>query len=220
MVIRFKYQRGQELKYLAHLDMMKVFERALKRARIEVAYSSGFNKRPMMVFGLPISLGMISNAEYADITLLGNKSPGEFVDSLNRALPEGVVVEDACILKAKENIMSVVKAAAYTVIINGDEDTAQALSAFMSRQSAVIEKDKKGKILKKDIRKGVIKAEYTDEGIKLLLVSGQEGHIKPEEFIKALQIYEDIHIKTETIIREEMFIGDGNKRLMHPFEEF
>lgn len=220
MVIRFKYKRGQELKYLAHLDMMKVFERALKRAGIEAAYSSGFNKRPMMVFGLPISLGMISNSEYADITLIGNSDPKEFMEMMNNVLPDGVVMLDVCALKAKGNIMSMVKAAEYTIMINAGNGICEAISAFMSRGEAVIEKEKKGQMQKKDIRKGILKAEYNDKEIKLLLSSGQDGHIKPEEFIKALYIYEDMKLDVESVIREEMYIGDEGGRLMHPFEEF
>jgi radical SAM-linked protein len=60
--IRVKFERSQEVKFISHLDMMKAFERALRRAGLPIGYSKGFNPHPLMVFGLPLSVGMTSQA--------------------------------------------------------------------------------------------------------------------------------------------------------------
>ena len=73
--LRFRFSRGQELKYIAHLDMLRVFERAIKRAKIPVAYTQGFNPRQKLVFGLPMSIGLTSESEYADIELVEDMQP-------------------------------------------------------------------------------------------------------------------------------------------------
>ena len=67
--LRVKFTRGEEVKYISHLDMLKVFERALRRANIPIAYNKGFNPRPQIVFGLPLSVGVTSESEYADLEI-------------------------------------------------------------------------------------------------------------------------------------------------------
>ncbi|WP_054632612.1 TIGR03936 family radical SAM-associated protein [Thermoclostridium stercorarium] len=57
MKIRFRFDRGEELKYIGHLDVMRLFERAFKRAEIPVTHSQGFNPRPHIVFAQPMALG-------------------------------------------------------------------------------------------------------------------------------------------------------------------
>src|SRR5690242_15350351 len=67
--IRTKFRRSDEVKFISHLDLMKVFERAIRRARLPIAYSQGFNPHPGMVFGLPLSVGVTSDAEYGDFEI-------------------------------------------------------------------------------------------------------------------------------------------------------
>ena len=70
---------------------MKLFERALRRANIPIAYS-GFYPHPVMVFGLPLSVGVTSEAEYADFEFESKIDPLKFMENLNRELPAGISV--------------------------------------------------------------------------------------------------------------------------------
>ena len=85
--LRVKFIRGEEIKFISHLDLMRVFERALRRSEIPVAYSKGFNPHPQMVFGLPLSVGVTSQCEYADFKIEDNIEPNEFIQRLNDNLP-------------------------------------------------------------------------------------------------------------------------------------
>ena len=58
--IRFRYTRDASLQYIAHLDMLRLFERALRRSELPVAHTQGFNPRMKLVFGLPMSIGLSS----------------------------------------------------------------------------------------------------------------------------------------------------------------
>ena len=124
MMIRFKFTRGPELKYISHLDLLRVFERSVKRSRIPVAYSQGFNPRQKIVFGLPMSIGLTSDCEYADIELAEDIIPDDFIKAMNEGLPKGVRVVEAVHMTAKGNIMNQIKSARYEIlfeIINANE---------------------------------------------------------------------------------------------------
>ena len=75
MDVRLKYERGKEVVFISHLDLMRAFSRAFRRARIPIAYTKGFNPHAIMVFGLPLQVGVTSESEYLDISLDVSPSP-------------------------------------------------------------------------------------------------------------------------------------------------
>lgn len=116
--IRAKFIRGEETKYISHLDLMLFFERALRRAHISIAYSQGFNPHPHMVFGLPLSVGVTSEAEYADFEITDDMEPEEFIRVFNKELPESVQITDAKVKYTKDNIMASIVMASYDVLVS------------------------------------------------------------------------------------------------------
>ena len=115
--IRAKFTRGEEVKYISHLDMMKMFERALRRSGLPVYYSQGFNPHPQIVFGLPLSVGVTSEAEYVDIVFSEDVEPRQFVEDLNRQLPDGLKILEANVKTSKSNIMATITKASYEVLV-------------------------------------------------------------------------------------------------------
>ena len=109
--LRIKFIRGEEVKFISHLDLMKVFERASRRANIPIAYSQGFNPHAHLIFGLPLSVGVTSQAEYADIELTEILEPESFVTRLNKELPKGLIIIEAKARQSKVNIMASIGAA-------------------------------------------------------------------------------------------------------------
>ena len=65
--LRIRFRRGPELKYISHLDIMRLWHRALQRAGISLAYSQGFNPHPKISLAAPLALGITSEAELMDI---------------------------------------------------------------------------------------------------------------------------------------------------------
>ncbi len=155
--IRARFIRGEQVKYISHLDMMKMFERALRRSRIPIYYSQGFNPHPQIVFGLPLSVGVTSDAEYVDFELSEEMEPSEFVDILNKQLPEGLKLSDAKVRTTKSNIMASITKASYEVLVTisqnpGIEEIGEKILDFMKNKEIFITKESKGKVKKVDIR--------------------------------------------------------------------
>ncbi|MFZ5985839.1 MAG: TIGR03936 family radical SAM-associated protein [Bacillota bacterium] len=155
--IRARFVRGEEVKYISHLDLMRMFERALRRSGIPIAYSQGFNPHPQLVFGLPLSVGVTSEAEYVDFELSDMIEPGDFMDKLNRNLPSGIRIMDAREKKTKSNIMASIAVASYEVVVTDDvnvgiKEIREILEKFLERQEIYVSKESKGKTKQVNIR--------------------------------------------------------------------
>lgn len=154
--IRVKFIRGEEVKYISHLDLMKVFERALRRASVPIAYSQGFNPHPHMVFGLPLSVGVTSEAEYADFEFTADVNPTGIAKALNKALPQGFHILDARYKSSRDNIMATITGARYEVLLYCPQTSAgelqQKLELLMQQSAILVEKETKKGIREVDIR--------------------------------------------------------------------
>ncbi len=105
--IRFKFSKTGSYKYFSHLDIISIISRAIRRAKISVKYSEGFNPKPKMSLGPPTPLGIESHAEYGDIILTDDLEPKDFLIRLNNALQERLKIEKAArVLSAVKSIMS------------------------------------------------------------------------------------------------------------------
>jgi len=90
--LRIRFSRGEELKYISHLDLMRLWQRALNRAGITLAYSEGFSPHPRMSLAAPLALGVTSEAELMDIVLAKFISPHSFTDAVGCQLPRGIAI--------------------------------------------------------------------------------------------------------------------------------
>ena len=90
IMMRAKYAKEGMMKYVSHLDLVRIFERAFRRAEIPMAFSQGFNPHPMVSFASPLSIGVSSEAEYFDLVLREAVPEEEFIQKLNHTLPEGI----------------------------------------------------------------------------------------------------------------------------------
>jgi radical SAM-linked protein len=90
--LRVRFRRGTELKFISHLDVMRLWIRALRRARISIVYSEGFSPHPRISLAVPLSVGMTGESEFMDVTVSKTTSPHWFMDVINRQLPPGIEV--------------------------------------------------------------------------------------------------------------------------------
>ncbi len=114
MKVRFKYSRHGAVKFIGHLDMMRYFQKAMRRAHIAIKYSEGYSPHQIMSFATPIGVGMTSDGEYFDIEAEAMDSSAETLARLNATMAEGVEVT-GCVLLPDDakNAMSMVAAADY-----------------------------------------------------------------------------------------------------------
>jgi len=124
--LRIKFSRGEEIKYISHLDLMRCWERALKRADVPLMYSEGFSPHPRISLAAPLALGVTSEAELMDITVSRWVSPHWFTSGVNRQLPAGIGVSGVFpVALTLPSLQSAVRLAEYRVEITpqGDRDT-------------------------------------------------------------------------------------------------
>ncbi|MBN1596545.1 TIGR03960 family B12-binding radical SAM protein [candidate division FCPU426 bacterium] len=93
--IRLSYSKTQDMRFLGHLDLVNLFRRAARRARLPVHYSLGFHPQPNLAFGPPLPLGMSGLSEWLDLGLDVWMEPGEVMADLNRQLPAGIQLGSA-----------------------------------------------------------------------------------------------------------------------------
>jgi radical SAM-linked protein len=119
--LRITFTRGEEMKYITHLDLMRFWERALRRAEIPVAYSEGFSPHPQIALAAPLAVGVTSEAELMDVFLDSVMTPAEFRARVTGELPPAVrmvSVEEAGL--TLPSLQADVRAAEYLVDINAD----------------------------------------------------------------------------------------------------
>ncbi|MGI6085509.1 MAG: TIGR03936 family radical SAM-associated protein [Acetivibrionales bacterium] len=225
--LRFKFSRGQELKYIAHLDILRVFERGIKRAGIPVAFTQGFNPRQKLVFGLPMSIGLTGESEYADIELSEDMEPEEFITQINRGLPEGLRVEAAVPQNTRDNIMNQITAARYEIVFEAKEpknhfEIDNLLHELLSGEEIlVIKKSKKGP-RKINIRPLIysLSAEKIDADkfrLYAFLSAGAENNLRADLLMKAFSQETKLDIEIVSMHRKALYASSYNE-WKNPFE--
>lgn len=92
MKIRIKFRRWGVMKFIGHLDMMRFFQKAVRRAGIDICYSKGYSPHQIMSFAAPLGVGITSDGEYFDIEVNTTASSRESMEALNSAMVDGVEV--------------------------------------------------------------------------------------------------------------------------------
>ena len=114
--LRIRFKRGPELKFISHLDIMRLWIRALRRAQIPLVYSEGFNPRPRISIAAPLSVGVTGENEFMDILVDRPVSPHWLMNTVNRQLPPGIeILEVYPIGVPVSSLQSQVKSALYRV---------------------------------------------------------------------------------------------------------
>lgn len=93
--IKINYRKGEEIKYISHRDLMRVFQRAIRRADLPMIYSQGFNPHMKISWGNALKLGVASDNESATFQVEGWLKPEELKQKLNQQLPPGIEITEA-----------------------------------------------------------------------------------------------------------------------------
>ena len=120
MKIRIKFTRTGPVKFLGHLDLMRYFQKAIRRAQIDIKYTEGFSPHQVMSFAAPLGVGVESEGEYFDIEVNSTFSREEAMARLNEAMAEGIKILDYSeISDNAKKAMTVVAAAEYDISLKG-----------------------------------------------------------------------------------------------------
>ena len=176
-------------RFLGHLDLQTLFHRALNRAKLPAAYSSGFNPHLLISFAQPLPLGMTSYVELLDIEMDETAAPEDIVKGLNASLPDGIEVLAAELMPlGSKSMASLMSGALYEIefpesaaLRNG---FAEAVQWALGSDSIVIEKKSKRGTAQADIRPDICALkDISDEkriAAAAILATGSYRNLKPE----------------------------------------
>lgn len=214
---RFCYAKYGDAKYVSHLDLIRLFSRSFKRAKLPLTYSEGFNPHPKMAIGLPLSVGVTSECEYLDAEL---ERPlcREDIEELNRKLPLGLHINSAGERVIGMKKLADIRWAEYVVTVTGSGAAQEQLDAFMERDSVIIEKKTKRKTEDTDILPDIASLRVAGEGeefcLKMMLSAGPAANLKPELVLSAMEKYIDGFRAEDYEVHRLRILADNGKPLL------
>lgn len=193
---RIIFRKEGPARWIGHLDLVRLFAQACRRAGLPLLYSEGFNPRPRLVFALPLPVGIIGLRELVDVFLRVPVSPELVRLRLAPVLPAGLLLEGVKRISRDEpNLMVAVQAASYRAEGKGCEPVAEtaltgAVCKLLAADTVVSVRVAKNGPRERNIRPGIFSlGASVKEGkivVTMLVKAGQEGNIRPEEVVTCL----------------------------------
>jgi radical SAM-linked protein len=205
--LRVTFTRGEEMKYITHLDVMRFWERALRRAGIPVAYSEGFSPHPQIALAIPLAVGVTSDAELMDVFLDSVMTPAQFRERVTVELPAGVRIKS--VEEAGLNLPSLqadVRAAEYLVDIDApaDANAHRAIDELLALDTLAWEHRRDDETKTYDLRALIhdIRIEPHEGALRLrmLLRADNSGAGRPEQVVAALGLPQPHRIHRTKIV--------------------
>lgn len=216
MKTRMRFTKTGSVKFIGHLDCMRFFQKAIRRAKLDVAYSQGYSPHQLMSFASPLGVGITSDGEYLDVEFhsLPDMSLPELADYLNQYMTEEIFVTEIEIMPEDfKNSMSLLRAADYMLVEKKPgvfpAEWKTKWQEFVNQSTIPVVKKTKKSEKEIDIKPYILAyafdlsdfakkteeiypephCEYKGEALYLQLTSGSETNIKPELVMEAFYGY-------------------------------
>jgi radical SAM-linked protein len=193
--LRIRFSRGEEVKFLSHLDLMRLWERAFRRSGFSLVYSEGFTPHPKISLGVPLQVGVTSEAEVMDVWLAQWLSVGTFMAEIRKQLPRGIRLLDTILATIDApSLQAAVRFAEYTIEIEPEKTEAElrsSIDALLKAETFIWTHQRAAEERRYDLR-GLIEdiwlISYATGHCKLgmRLKSDVKGTGRPEQVLKAL----------------------------------
>lgn len=222
MKVRIKFAKYGTMKFIGHLDIMRFFQKAIRRADIDIAYTTGFSPHQIMSFAAPLGVGIESFGEYFDIEVNSATTSEDMMTRLNHACVEGIEI-----LSIKElpdnigNAMATVAAAEYQIIWKKKDDIPFDLigqvDSFSQKSSILIEKKTKKSVAEIDLKPSIYNIFADTESIIMTINASSSGNIKPTLVLEALYKQNNLELDSSKIqiIRKDTFVNIGSEDKPH-----
>lgn len=219
MKVRIKFSKAGSMKFIGHLDVMRYFQKAIRRSGLDVAYSQGFNPHQLISFAAPLGVGLTSDGEYMDVQMNGSYSSKEALERLNAVMNQEIQVKSYVELdEGSKNAMSIVAAADYCISVKDGypflEQYEQKFDDFLTQKEIIIRKKTKKSEKEMNVKPYIYQVAYTekdfeektgskvdhtvadiyDNGCKIYMqiATGSVVNIKPEVIMEAFCKYAGI----------------------------
>lgn len=195
-VYRLHYEKTESVRYISHLDFVRVLNRTIRRSGLPVTYTEGFNPHPVMMAAMPISVGTTSEDEYIDIDFDEKIEESEVLERFNAAFGGGIVVRAVKIITDGDISLKKLNEAQYRVTAELKKPFVPDIEAFLSRESIVVTKKSKSSVKDVDIKQDIKKLELVRADGEYIILdiavpAGNEYNVKPELVIDAMDKYID-----------------------------
>jgi radical SAM family uncharacterized protein/radical SAM-linked protein len=208
---RIHFEKTEYARYLSHLDILRVFERAFRRGQINIAYSEGFNPRPKFSFGPALSLGQSSEAEFFDAELYQNLTQ-ESINQINRFLPDGMMILSIKPLTDNAPALSKsINAFEYRVGLQGKKLDHQSIKKLLQCPTLIVNRFSKGREREIDIRPFLEDITIDDEYLNITtnIIEGRTARV--DEITRLLFGQEEKDVKNLPIHRRKQLIRDNTR---------
>lgn len=201
--VRVFFSKTGRAIYISHLDLYRVFQRAVKRCKLPVWETQGFNPHIYITFALPLALGTAGICESLDTKLTEYVSFEEICERLNSALPR-----DIRVLSAAEPVYknTDIEKSEYEIKISTDFDK---LREFFAQEKIITEKKTKKGITEIDLKPMIEISELCDGFIRMKLPSGTETNINANLVFDAFEKQYDVEIDLLDIKRTAVYCKNG-----------
>jgi radical SAM-linked protein len=196
--LRIRYAKRGRLRFASHRDLARALERALRRARVPMAFSAGFTPHPKISYVGAAPTGTASEAEYLEIGLAERRDPAEVRAALDAALPPDIAVLE-CVeaVEGSGSLADRIEASSWRVELPGTdpEPVAEAVAAFLARDQVLVPKRTKSGLKDVDARAAVTSASVAGEtgcAILNLVVRQATPAVRPDDVLAALAAVADL----------------------------
>ena len=193
MKIRIKFQKQGTVRFIGHLDVMRYFQKVMRRAEVDIRYSEGFSPHQIMSFAAPLGVGITSDGEYLDIELTEPIDSKEAVARMNAVSVEGIEMVSMVQIseEKKASGMTITAASDYQVFLlesgkSSDvrrkipSEWKESWEEFLSQEQILVWKKTKKSEKEVDIKPMIYGSEIKEEYIYLYLATGSEQNLKPD----------------------------------------
>ena len=200
MKARIKFRKYGVLRFIGHLDVMRFFQKLMRRADIPIAFTGGYSPHMIMSFASPLGIGLTSDGEYLDIELTAPVDSREAVKRMNKECVEGIEILSIRQISDEKKMtgMTILAAADYLISVKKGalpENWKEAFADFMAQREICVIKQTKRSEREEDIRPLIFRWEIQGENIWLQLAAGSRNNLKPDlvmdTFLSVCAIPED-----------------------------
>lgn len=190
MKIRIKFEKDGVMRYIGHLDVMRYFQKSMRRAEVDICYSTGFSPHQIMSFAAPLGVGHISYGEYLDIEVNSHNGAKDMLERLNAVMVPGMRIASVKLLPENAgNAMASVAAARYLLSPKDNTDKIidfeSASASFLAQSEILIKKQTKKQEITMDIKPHIY--EWIPKGnvVEIFVDASSSGNIKPTLALEA-----------------------------------
>lgn len=230
MKVRIKFQKYGAMKFIGHLDVMRYFQKAFRRAGVDNEYSKGYSPHQIMSFAAPLGVGLTSDSEYVDVQLLSSDAPDIMIERINAVMTEGFRITGFHILQDREEnqkkvtAMSLLSSADYLVSrkdgypivekIRTQELFQQEFTTFMNQKEIIVDKKTKTTEKSVDIRPMITLTAYNSEEYEanrketLVMEADSSWNSVADVYDNGIKVFLQVHTGSSVNLKPELVLEE------------